>query len=85
MATLTQATLPLFEATTLEQHIGSHLSDSGFVEQKPSSGPTAHEPGTPSKVEVLKARLEAGEPLWHPEDAKLKRRRFGWESSQVEL
>jgi hypothetical protein len=49
------------------------------------SGPTPYEPGTPGKVDVLKARLEAGEPLWHPDDAKTKRRRFGWESSDVEL
>lgn len=82
---LTQATLPLFSATTLEQHIGSHLSDSGFVESKPSSGPTKHQPGTWAKVEVLKKRLEAGEPLWHPEDPRMKLRRCGWESGQVEL
>jgi hypothetical protein len=85
MATLTQATLPLFNAVTLEQHIESHLSDAGFVEQKQSSGPTSHEPGTWGKVEVLTARVKAGEPLWHPDDAKMKRRRFGWESAQVEL
>lgn len=82
---LTQATLPLFNAVTLEQHIDSHLSDLGFVESKQSSGPTDHEPGTWAKVEILAARLEAGEPLWHPADAKTKRRRFGWESAQVEL
>jgi len=85
MATLTQATLPLFNATTLEQHIESHLSDEGFVEQRQSSGPTTHQPGTPGKVEVLKARLEAGEPLWHPADPVVKLRRRGWESSNVEL
>ena len=82
---LTQATLPLFSAVTLEQHIESHLSDSGFIESKESSGPTEHEPGTWGKVEVLTARLSAGEPLWHREDAKTKRRRFGWESAQAEL
>jgi len=82
---LTQATLPLFSATTLEEHIESHLSDSGFVETNPLGEPTSHEPGTWGKVEVLTARLKAGQPLWHPEDAKMKRRRFGWESSNVEL
>jgi hypothetical protein len=82
---LTQATLPLFEATTLEQHIESHGHDAGFVEKRTATTPTKYEPGTPGKVDVLKARLENGELLWHPDDAKMKRRRFGWESEQVEL
>lgn len=85
MGNLTQATLPLFEPTTLAEHIESHLSDAGFRETKPSSGPTLYEPGTPGKVDILAARLSAGEPLWHPEDAKPKRRRAGWESSDVPL
>lgn len=85
MATLIQATLPLFEAETLSDHLESHLTDAGFVERRPSSGPTNHAPGTWGKVEVLAARLEAGEPLWHPDDAQLKRKRFGWESEEVEL
>lgn len=83
MGMLTQATLPLFEATTLADHIGSHLSDSGFVEKKASSGPTEFEPGSPGKVDVIKARLEAGEPLWHPEDAKPRRKRIGFEYSEA--
>lgn len=31
--------------------------------------PTTAWPGTPEKVEVLAARLLAGEDLWHPDDA----------------
>jgi hypothetical protein len=85
MATLTQASLPLFEAASLREHIGSHLSDAGFRETAPSSGPTVALPGTWDKVEVLAARLERGEPLWHPGDAVPKRRRYGWESEDVSL
>lgn len=31
--------------------------------------PTQARPGTPEKVAVLEARAEAGEHLWHPDDA----------------
>lgn len=85
MATLVQASLPLFEATSLREHIDSHLSDSGFRETAPSSGPTTSLPGTWDKVEVMAGRLKRGEPLWHPGDAVPKRRRFGWESDEVGL
>jgi hypothetical protein len=30
--------------------------------------PTAAQPGTKEKVEVLRRRAEQGLPLWHPED-----------------
>jgi hypothetical protein len=36
--------------------------------------PTAALPGSPEKMAVLTARLEAGEPLWHPADAGTGRR-----------
>ena len=85
MGSLTQSTLPLFEPSTLTQHLKSHLSDDGFRETKLSSGPTRYEPGTPGKIDILAARLEAGEPLWHPQDAQQKRRRIGWESDAVPM
>lgn len=31
--------------------------------------PVPHPPGTPAKVAAMAARAEAGEQLWHPEDA----------------
>ena len=34
--------------------------------------PTAHRPGSPEKVAVLAARLEAGQALWHEDDAMLE-------------
>jgi len=33
-----------------------------------ASAPTASPPGSHEKVEVLSARMLAGEELWHPED-----------------
>ncbi len=37
-------------------------------EPKPASEPTTARPGTKQKVEVLRARVELGETLWHPLD-----------------
>jgi len=82
---MSQQSLPLFEAASLETHMKSHGNDCGFRERKMCSKPTKHLPGTWDKVEVLAARVQAGEPLWHPEDAKLKKRRVGWESEDVAL
>lgn len=31
--------------------------------------PTAAKPGTPEKIAVMGARAEAGQQLWHPDDA----------------
>lgn len=35
---------------------------------KPCQHPTGHPPGSPEKVEVLCARVLAGEELWHEDD-----------------
>jgi len=85
MPRLVQETLPLFESVSLSDHIQSHLTDVGFRETKKLGDPTTHEPGTWSKVEVLAYRVAMGEPLWHPNDAKAKPKRFGWESGEVGL
>lgn len=74
MPKLFQASLPLYEAKNLEAHIGAYLTDAGYRERFAGTEPTPHLPGTWDKVEVLARRLEAGQPLWHPGDAKPKRK-----------
>lgn len=85
MSGVAQQMLPIGEASSLESHIRTHRTDTGFREKVPSSGPTKHLPGTWDKVIVLEQRLKNGEPLWHPDDAKSRRKRSGWESSDVAL
>ncbi len=48
-------------------YLGANKTDDGF---EPTRVPEATDaaPGTWSKVEVLAARLAAGEELWHPDD-----------------
>lgn len=41
---------------------------------RPLPAPTAAFPGTPQKIEVLAARAEAGQQLWHPLDRGLDER-----------
>lgn len=38
------------------------------AEREVCSRPTGHAPGSPGKIEVLAARVRAGEELWHPMD-----------------
>jgi hypothetical protein len=89
MSDLLQMGLGIGEAESLEVHIKSHRTDVGFVERKQGKKrkcePTKCLPGTWDKVEVLRQRLENGEPLSHPDDAKLKRKRSGWEAADVPL
>lgn len=77
--TMTQGGLPLFEATNLDEHIRAHQSDAGF-KPKRKCQPTQAMPGTAAKVEVLRQRLESGQPLWHPKDPVFieKRRIFSF-------
>lgn len=45
-------------------------NDDGFKpKRKPK--PTKHRPGSLEKACVLRARLEAGQELWHPKDEKI--------------
>ena len=48
-------------------YLGANKTDDGF-EPTRMPEPTDAAPGTWSKVEILAARLQAGEELWHPED-----------------
>ena len=48
-------------------YLGANKTDDGF-EPTRIPKPTEASPGTWSKVEVLAARLAAGEELWHPDD-----------------
>jgi hypothetical protein len=41
-----------------------------FVGEGHMPEPTTAKPGTPEKVAVLAARAEAGQRLWHPDDAE---------------
>ena len=47
-----------------------HETSDGF-KPRPASQPTTARPGTAEKIAVLAARLEAGEELWHADDATL--------------
>lgn len=46
-----------------------------FRRSRPLPEPTDYLPGTPEKLEILKARELAGEALWHPLDATREKRR----------
>ena len=48
-------------------YLGANKTDDGFEPTRVPE-PTDASPGTWSKVEVLEARLAAGEELWHPDD-----------------
>ena len=37
---------------------------------RPLPAPTSFPPGSPGKVDVMAARVERGEAIWHPLDAR---------------
>lgn len=45
---------------------------------RPLAEPTQAEPGSPEKVAELARRLEAGQELWHPLDARLRYVSLHW-------
>lgn len=47
-----------------------------FAERPKPSDPVASAPGSPDRIDEMAARLEAGEDLYHPEDAKVEGRRL---------
>lgn len=51
----------VFEALRRLQH------DQDFIPMEPSE-PTTAMPGTIEKIEVLRMRVELGQPLWHDDD-----------------
>ena len=62
--------------TNIFEHIWKTKEDEGFVPLKPAE-PTDLPPGTPEKIELLRARLEAGEDLF----AKGERKRDTFEQT----
>lgn len=55
----------------LDQSRGlNHECDEDWHPTKKAKKPTKHLPGTPGKIDVLAARMLAGEELWHPDDAE---------------
>lgn len=67
-----QMTLDLNEPDALLDYVDEWNSDHGF-EATVVPQPTAFEPGSPGKVEVLVERLRLGHQLWHAEDARRSR------------
>ncbi len=52
-------------------HLRVYRTDIGFTPQSLPM-PTEAPPGTPEKLAVLMARLEAGEQLHHPDDRRMQ-------------
>lgn len=56
------------QADSVFSYLEINRTEEGF-KPKPCSTNTTHAPGSPEKVEVLAARVEAGEELWHTDDS----------------
>ena len=51
-------------------HVAADLGHEEWFSARPASKPTRTKPGTPARVAIYAARVEAGEDIWHPGDAR---------------
>jgi len=61
----------------LFEHI-LHCGDDRDFSPRPAAEPTTARPGTPEKIEVMAARLQRGEEIFHPDDPVIE-----WQPSRV--